>query len=60
MTTLELIVRTGACTAALILAVALFRARQATLASRLFGTALCLGVTTYVACSGSSPVCSLG
>ena len=60
MTTLELIVRTGACTAALILAVALFRARNATLASRLFGAALCLGVATYVACSSSSPVCSVG
>ena len=60
MTTLELIVRASACTAALILAVALFRARNATLASRLFGAALCLGVATYVACSGSSPVCSVG
>lgn len=60
MTTLELIVRTGACTAALILAVALFRARHATLASRLFGPALCVGVATYLACSGSSPICSVG
>src|SRR4030095_13946427 len=60
MTTLELIVRASACTAALILAVALFRARHATLASRLFGAALCVGVATYVACSGSSPVCSVG
>ena len=60
MTTLELIVRAGACTAALILAVALFRARHATLASRLFGPALCVGVATYLACSGSSPICSVG
>jgi len=60
MTTLELIVRASACTAALILAVALFRARHATLASRLFGPALCVGVATYLACSGSSPVCSVG
>ena len=60
MTTLELIVRTGACTAALILAVALFRARYATLTSRLFGPALCVGVATYLACSGSSPICSVG
>ena len=60
MTTLELIVRSCACTAALILAVALFRARHATLASRLFGPALCVGVATYLACSGSSPICSVG
>jgi AraC-like DNA-binding protein len=60
MTTLELIVRASACTAALILAVALFRASHATLASRLFGPALCVGVATYLACSGSSPVCSVG
>jgi AraC-like DNA-binding protein len=58
MTTLELIVRTSACTAALILAVALFRAQHATLTSRLFGPALCLGVAAYLACSGSTPVCS--
>lgn len=60
MTTLELIVRVSACTAALILAVALFRARHAALASRLFGSALCVGVAAYLACSGSSPVCSVG
>jgi AraC-like DNA-binding protein len=60
MTTLELIVRTSACTAALILAVALFRAQHAALASRLFGPALCLGVAAYLACSGSTPVCSSG
>jgi AraC-like DNA-binding protein len=60
MTTLELIVRASACTAALILAVALFRARHSTLASRVFGLALCVGVAAYLACSGSSPVCSRG
>jgi len=60
MTTLELIVRVSACTAALILAVALFHARHAALASRLFGSALCAGVAAYLACSGSSPVCSVG
>jgi AraC-like DNA-binding protein len=60
MTTLELIVRTSACTAALILAVALVRARHATLAGRVFGLALCVGVAAYLACSGSSPVCSGG
>jgi AraC-like DNA-binding protein len=59
MTTLELIVRASACTAALILAVALFRAQHATLASRLFGSALCAGVAAYLACSGSSPICSV-
>ena len=59
MTTLELIVRASACTAALILAVALFRARHASLSSRLFGASLCVGVAAYLACSGSSPVCSM-
>jgi AraC-like DNA-binding protein len=59
MTTLELIVRASACTAAVILAFALFRAEHARLASRLFGSALCVGVATYLACSGSSPVCSV-
>jgi AraC-like DNA-binding protein len=59
MTTPELIVRASACTAALILAVALFRARDTTLASRLFGSALCVGVAAYLVCSGSSPVCSV-
>src|SRR5688572_8714792 len=58
MTTLELIVRASACTAALILAVALFRARHASLSSRLFGASLCVGVAGYLACSGSLPVCS--
>jgi AraC-like DNA-binding protein len=58
MTTLELIVRTGACTAALILAVALARARHASLASRLFGPALCVGVAAYLACSSAAPICS--
>jgi AraC-like DNA-binding protein len=59
MTTVELIVRASACTASLILAVALLRAQHATLASRLFGSALCAGVAAYLACSGSSPVCTV-
>ena len=58
MTYLELIVRTGACTAALILAVSLLRASHSTLPSRLFGASLCLGVAAYLACSGSPSVCS--
>src|SRR5688572_32995200 len=58
MTTLELIVRTSACTAALILAVALARARHASLASKLFGPALCVGVAAYLACSSATPICS--
>lgn len=57
MTSLELIVRTAAGTAALILAIALFRANHSTIPSRLFGAALCLGVAAYLACSGSAPVC---
>jgi AraC-like DNA-binding protein len=57
MTSLELIARTGACTAALILAVALLRASRSRLASRLFGAALCFGVAAYVACSGSPSAC---
>jgi AraC-like DNA-binding protein len=60
MTSLELIVRTSACTAAFILAVTMFRARYAAFASRAFGAALCLGVAVYLACSGSAPVCSAG
>jgi AraC-like DNA-binding protein len=58
MTSVELIVRTAACTTALILAVTMFRARYAAPASRAFGAAFCLGVAVYLACSGSAPVCS--
>jgi AraC-like DNA-binding protein len=58
MTSLELIVRTAACTSALILAVTMFRARYAAVASRVFGAAFCLGVAVYLACSGSAPFCS--
>jgi AraC-like DNA-binding protein len=58
MTSIELIVRTAACTTALILAVTLFRARYAAFASRVFGAAFCLGVAVYLACSGTAPVCS--
>lgn len=58
MTSFELIVRTAACTAALILAVTMLRTRYAAFASRAFGAALCLGVAVYLACSGSAPVCS--
>src|SRR5262245_20728618 len=58
MTPLELIVRAGACTAALILAVTLFRVRHARLATRAFGATLCLGVGAYLACSGATPVCA--
>jgi len=60
MTSLELIVRTAACTTALLLAITMFRARYADFASRAFGAALCLGVAVYLACSGSTPVCSTG
>jgi AraC-like DNA-binding protein len=59
MTALELIVRSVGCTTALILAVALFRNEHAPVASRVFGAALCLGVSIYIACSGSGPVCSM-
>jgi AraC-like DNA-binding protein len=58
MTSLELIVRTAACTSALLIAIAMVRARYAALASRAFGAAFCLGVAVYLACSGSAPVCS--
>jgi AraC-like DNA-binding protein len=58
MTPLELIVRTAACTTALILAITMLRARYAALASRTFGTALCVGVAVYLACSGSAAVCA--
>jgi AraC-like DNA-binding protein len=58
MTSFELIVRTAACTTAVILAVTMFRGRHAPLASRAFGAALCLGVAVYLACSGSAAVCS--
>lgn len=57
MTPLELLVRTGACTAALILAASLARASYSTLPSRVFGAALCLGVAAYIICSGSSAIC---
>jgi AraC-like DNA-binding protein len=53
---IELVVRTAACTAALILAVVLARAPNAGRASRLFGAALCLGVTSYLAYFGSHTV----
>jgi hypothetical protein len=55
---IELVVRTAACTSALILAVTLARARRASIASRVFGGLLCLGVASYLACSGSHPGCS--
>jgi AraC-like DNA-binding protein len=58
MTSLELIARTAACTASLILAVALLRASHSTLPTRLFGAALCVGVASYVACSGAVSICS--
>lgn len=58
MNPVELIVRSSAGTAALILAVALLRARHSTLRSRLFGALLCLGVAAYLACSGSPSTCS--
>lgn len=55
---LEAIIRTVACTSALILAITLARANRARLASRIFGAALCLGAATYLACSGSQTACT--
>jgi AraC-like DNA-binding protein len=58
MNSLELIARAVACTASLILAVALLRASHSTLPTRLFGAALCVGVASYLACSSSTSICS--
>jgi AraC-like DNA-binding protein len=59
MTALELVIRTAACTSALVLAVAALRAANASGASRAFGSFLCVGTAIYTACSGSPPVGSL-
>src|SRR5262245_58313564 len=58
MNPLEVIARAAACTAALILAVALLRASHSTRPTRLFGAALCVGVAAYLGCSGSVSVCA--
>lgn len=58
MTTLELLVRGGAVATALILALALATARHATRPSRYFGAGLCLGVASYLLCSGTVAICS--
>lgn len=58
LTTIEVVIRTVACTASLLLGVAFVRASPARRLTRLFGGALCLGVIVYVACSGSPTLCS--